>query len=93
MAVGMRDKGECSYEAFKDQIILHINRLGERRQAVTGGIRRLLGQEQGLPLSRLLYVTPLDYLHMLHTMLHLDVERIKYAAARSVPPEPLAIAN
>lgn len=92
MAVGMRSKGECGYEAFKHHLIQQVNALGEQRQAVTGGIRRLLGQEQGLPLSRLLYTAPLDFLHLLHSMLHLDVERTKFPT-HALTLKTLAAAN
>jgi len=92
MVVGMRGKGEWGYEAFKDHIIHQVNALGAQRHAVTQGIRRLLGQEQGLPLSRLLYTAPLDFLHMLHSMLALDVERTKYPA-HALTRKPLTVAN
>jgi ribosomal protein S27AE len=62
-----------SYEAFGETAKQLVQALGDMKHEVTGHLRGILGQKQGMPVSRLIFLLPVNYLRALEYMLHLRV--------------------
>ncbi len=61
------------YEDFIGPAKATIERLGDKRRQVTRHFRRIIGQEQGVPNSRFLYLLPISYLMNLESMIDLFI--------------------
>jgi hypothetical protein len=61
----------ASYEAFSAPAKALLGRVGPHKKAVLNRLRRLTGQEKGLPTTRFLYLLPADYLRLIDDMLAL----------------------
>jgi hypothetical protein len=53
-----------------------IAAFGQRKSLVLRRLRLIMGQQQGLPASRLLFLLPVEYLQMLAYMLDLYISSI-----------------
>lgn len=69
--IRLRDGGCASWDEFCTPAKQLVAELGCDKQEVTGQLRAILGQKQGLPIARLLFLMPMDYLEALEYMLHL----------------------
>jgi hypothetical protein len=67
----LRETAKPSWEQFQQPAAHLINALGSRKAAALQRLRLIVGQEQGLPATHLLFFLPLDYLHMLEYLLEL----------------------
>jgi len=67
----LRESFPNNYEAFIAPTKASIDKLGEQRKPVITHLRRLVGQEQGLPNSRFLFLLPISYLENLESMVSL----------------------
>jgi hypothetical protein len=83
--LSLRATSGASWEAFDPAARMLIDGLGERRRATLRRLRTIIGQEQGLPVRRLLFLLPLEYLQLLGYVLELhlrsQVVQSKEAAA------------
>lgn len=70
-AVDLRKGRGLVWEGFCEPAKELVMSLGERRQEVIGHLRAIIGQKQGVPPSRLLYLLPIDYLQALEYVLDL----------------------
>lgn len=80
----LREAFHNDYEAFVGPTKATIDRLGQFRKPVIGHLRKIVGQQQGLPNSRFLFLLPLAYLRNLESMVSL------YIAAHA-PKETYAV--
>ncbi len=71
-ALRLRDSApDLSYADFHATIKPRVDDLGFHKRAALHRLRLLIGQEQGLPASRVLFLLPLDYLRHLAYLLEL----------------------
>jgi hypothetical protein len=69
-ALTLRHEGHSS-ETFTVRMREQISELGEQKREVLHQFRQLVGQEQGLPVPRMLALLPLEYLSLLEYLLEL----------------------
>lgn len=62
-----------SWDAFCEQTKQLVRSLGDQKTEIVGNIRAIVGQKQGVPLSRLLYLLPVNYLETIEYLLHLRI--------------------
>jgi hypothetical protein len=73
----LRENHGDSYEEFCEPAKQLIASLGENKHEIMVRLRAILGQKQGLPASRLLFLMSLDYLQALEYMLELRVGHVE----------------
>lgn len=83
-AYQLRCAGQHTPEEFTLLLRERINGLGDKKQDVLHRFRQLTGQEQGLPVPRMLWSLPMNYLAMLEHILELRMASIS-------PPEVATI--
>jgi len=83
----LRESRGVIWEAFCEPAKQLVASLGESKHEVISHLRAILGQKQGVPASRLLFLIPVDYLQALEYMLGL---RLGYADERWSHKEKLA---
>ncbi len=72
----------ADYEAFVGPAKSAIERLGDQRREVTAQFRKIIGQEQGVPNSRFLFLLPISYLMNLESLIDLYVaSKVTYTSA------------
>jgi hypothetical protein len=76
----LRMQAGVTWETFRFLAMEQINALGTQKGPVLRRLRRLVGQEQGLPAPRFLFLLPLDYLRMLVFILELHCDSLVAAA-------------
>ena len=76
----LRKSHGAAYEAFCEPAKQLVASLGEHKQEVMSRLRVIVGQKQGVPASRLLFVIPTDYLEALEYMLDLRLSSIGQGA-------------
>jgi hypothetical protein len=69
--IRLREKCGPSWDAFFEPTIQLINSLGDHKRLVISHLRAMLGQKQGVPASKFLFLVPLNYLCALEYMLEL----------------------
>lgn len=79
----LREAFRNDYDSFVAPTKATIDKLGEQRKQVVTYLRKIVGQEHGLPNSRFLFLLPLSYLRNLESMVSL------YLAAR--PADAFAV--
>jgi len=96
----MRKAFGSDYEAFSGPVKAVIERLGTQRRNVTGHFRKIIGQEQGVPKSRFLFLLPMSYLMNLESLIDLFISskevHTTYAVVRdqdSTPPPLKAVSG
>jgi hypothetical protein len=67
----MREAFGLDYTAFVGPAKAAIERLGAQRKQVTTHFRKIIGQEQGVPNSRFLFLLPVSYLKNLDSLIGL----------------------
>jgi len=67
----MREAFGMDYDAFVGPAKAAIQRLGDQRKQVTSHFRKIIGQEQGVPNSRFLFLLPVSYLKNLDSLIGL----------------------
>jgi hypothetical protein len=67
----LRDSGTTPWEAFREPAKQLITSLGDSKHQIISGLRAILGQKQGVPASRFLFLIPVNYLQALEYVLHL----------------------
>jgi hypothetical protein len=72
-AIELREHADIGMEQFQERVHGVIARLGQRKSPVLRRLRLIVGQQQGLPASRLLFLLPIEYVQMLAYMLHLYI--------------------
>ena len=90
----MREAFGLDYDSFVGPAKAAIERLGSNRKKVTAHFRRIIGQEQGVPNSRFLFLLPVSYLKNLDSLIGLYLtasERIYDNAIVEQSSEPHAI--
>ena len=75
--VRLREVAGNDYQAFCEPAKRLIGDLGFQKQEVTGHLRAIVGQEQGVPVSRMLFLVPVNYLETLEYMLHLRLSAVR----------------
>ncbi len=65
------DDAEMTQAYFEERVKFIVETLGAHKGPVLGRLRRIVGQEQGLPASKFLYILPLPFLNLLEEMLSL----------------------
>jgi hypothetical protein len=83
----LREAFRNDYESFIGPTKITIEKLGEQRKAAIKHLRMIIGQEQGVPNSRFLYLLPLSYLQNLESMIGL------YLAAKGTPEVAYAVVD
>ena len=73
----LREHHGDSYAAFCEPAKQLMASLGENKHEIMVRLRAILGQKQGLPASRLLFLMSLDYLQALEYMLELRVGHVE----------------
>jgi lysyl-tRNA synthetase class I len=71
-----RQETELTYEEFQKTLSGFIEHLGAHKGPTLHRLRILVGQEQGLPAGRFLFLLPLEYLRLLEYMVKLYVKSI-----------------
>ena len=66
-------RSNLSWEEFQEPVKEIVDTLGEHKKAALHRLRLIVGQKQGLPAARFLFVLPLDYLQLLEYMLELHL--------------------
>lgn len=85
------------YESFVGPAKSAIERLGDQRREVTAQFRKIIGQEQGVPNSRFLFLLPISYLMNLESLIDLYISsKVVYAnavvhASEQTPPPSLRV--
>ena len=79
-ALSLRQETPGSPEDFNTSIREQINAFGEWKRDILHWFRQLIGQEHGLPVPRMLYVLPVNYLSMLEHLLELSLAATPQAA-------------
>jgi lysyl-tRNA synthetase class I len=72
--IRLRDEENPEWEDFQLQIKQIIETMGTHKGQALHRLRVLVGQEQGMPAGRFLFVLPLDYLRVLEYMCDLFVQ-------------------
>ncbi|BDI31905.1 hypothetical protein CCAX7_39560 [Capsulimonas corticalis] len=72
--VEMREAEDLSIDVFQRTLKNVISGLGHEKKVVLTGLRGIVGQDHGLPVSKFLYTLPVDYLRMLQYILDLHLE-------------------
>jgi len=92
----LREAFRNDYESFIGPTKATIERLGDYRKPVISHLRKIVGQEQGLPNSRFLFLLPLTYLRNLESMISLylaaTAQKDTYAVIEtSIKDVPLSV--
>jgi hypothetical protein len=66
-----------SWECFCEQSKQLIRSLGDKKSDIVGHIRSIVGQKHGVPLSRLLYLLPVNYLETIEYLLDLRMSSLQ----------------
>lgn len=69
--VGLRAPSSLSWDQFEPAARTLIDQLGSQKRGVLHRLRTIVGQQQGLPVRRLLFLLPLEYVRMLCYILEL----------------------
>ncbi len=72
--IAIRQESEIRWETFEVAIRSYLTDLGPQKKLVLQRVRFIVGQEHGLPVTRLLFVLPLDYLMMVEFIIALYLE-------------------
>jgi hypothetical protein len=80
----LREQADMGAEQFQQRMHGVISALGQRKSPVLRRLRLIVGQQQGLPASRLLFLLPVEYLQMLAYMLHLYITGLALAPEDAV---------
>jgi hypothetical protein len=80
----LREQADMGAEQFQQRMHGVISALGQRKSPVLRRLRLIVGQQQGLPASRLLFLLPVEYLQMLAYMLHLYITGLSLAPEDAV---------
>jgi hypothetical protein len=86
-AIRARQEAGSSFDAFDALMKPAIHALGSAKKAVLLRLRRLVGQERGLPALRFLFLLPLSYLQTLEFLLELYLHSQTTAAESLLPSE------
>lgn len=78
--IRLRERDGASWEGFHEPVGELINSLGDVKREILNHLRAIAGQKQGVRVSRLLFLVPLEYLRSLEYMLDL---RLACTQARS----------
>ncbi|MDQ3815353.1 MAG: lysine--tRNA ligase [Armatimonadota bacterium] len=78
-----------SWEQFNTGVQECFNALGPQKKRVLHRLRLLVGQQQGLPAARFLFLLPTDYLQMLEYLLELRLKTERGTPATSPLTSPL----
>lgn len=79
--IRLREDSELSAEQFQESLSGLIGCLGSHKGPTLHRLRILVGQEQGLPAGRFLFLLPLEYLRLLEYMVQLYLQTVEGAAA------------
>jgi hypothetical protein len=71
--VAVRRSGMTAWDDFHGQAMQLIEQLGSQKGAVLRRLRRIVGQEHGLPAARFLFLLPVDYLRLVEYVLELHL--------------------
>jgi len=71
--IELRESSAGSWEAFCERAKQLIAALGDSKHETMSSLRAILGQKQGIPASRLLFLVPMNYLQALEYILHLQL--------------------
>lgn len=72
--IRLREEDDPEWEEFQATIRQIIDTMGTHKGQALHRLRVMVGQEQGMPAGRFLYVLPLDYLRVLEYMCDLFVQ-------------------
>jgi len=75
-ATELREDADMGAEQFQERMHGVIAALGQRKSAVLRRLRLIVGQQQGVPASRLLFLLPVEYVQMLAYMLDLYISSV-----------------
>ncbi len=74
--IELREQADMEAEQFQQRMYDVIAAFGQRKSLVLRRLRLIMGQQQGLPASRLLFLLPVEYLQMLAYMLDLYISSV-----------------
>jgi len=74
--IRLRESRGACWEAFCEPARQRVASLGENKSAVISHLRAVIGQKQGVPAPRLLFLLPVDYLEVLEYILDLRLAAI-----------------
>jgi hypothetical protein len=86
--VRLRDEEDPAWEDFQGAVRMIIDSMGSHKGQALHRLRIMVGQEQGMPAARFLYVLPIDYLQVLEYMCDLYVQA---HLPHSPAPQDLAV--
>jgi hypothetical protein len=69
--IQLREVAKQPWEEFDEPVHRLIADLGPQKKAILHRLRLLVGQQHGLPVARILFFLPLDYLHTIEYTLEL----------------------
>jgi hypothetical protein len=72
--IALRQRGTISWEEFQLTALTATNTSGKNKGPVLRRLRIMVGQQEGLPGPRLLFLLPIDYLRTLSYMLELYIK-------------------
>ncbi|HEY0073846.1 MAG TPA: hypothetical protein VGB77_07065 [Abditibacteriaceae bacterium] len=94
--IRLRDEENPEWEEFQELIKQIIATMGTHKGQALHRLRVLVGQEQGMPAGRFLFVLPLDYLRVLEYMCDLFVQaNLGMPVDLSIPAlsSPMSVSN
>ncbi|MDF2439996.1 MAG: lysyl-tRNA synthetase, class [Abditibacteriota bacterium] len=92
--IRLRENSELTSEQFQQSLSGLIDCLGSHKGPTLHRLRILVGQEQGLPAGRFLFLLPLEYLRLLEYMVHLYLQSVgETVSIQEEDPSALSIVS
>ncbi|MBV9866432.1 MAG: hypothetical protein JO316_13850 [Abitibacteriaceae bacterium] len=76
----LRQRTDLTWEQFQEKVKAIIDSLGSHKGPALHRLRLIVGQEQGLPAARFLYMLPMNYLQLLESILKLYLQCAQHTA-------------